>query len=375
MSNSQNKKSVGRPKKRSMAETAVNLNLGRPRKTDLHEVSYSTINGRAHELAEQFDTATLQLALNIAKNNANISYESDSAVSSIIPHSLDSAFALFLENDFSKAQWDRLVNDSKKQNAPIYPSYYKLDKVMKQCRPTVYRVENEMCVEVTFQVMANLTAERLVTAVGTEWSTKDLNNLVLICAYGFDSSSGFNNPHQKFNEAENVSLKSELSLFASTFILVGLITGSKTRMWINPTPQSIRFCRPLRIAIEKETKDTILAEKNRLENEVKELAPHCFLLENGERVTVNFDAYFTMIDGKCLNYVLENPATIRCPVCYLTMDHFNKECDCNVEIPTSNLTHGIANLHCEIKALEQLIKLACRLPLQVWTVRKELERK
>lgn len=232
-----------------------------------------------------------------------------------------------------------------------------------------------MCVEVPIQIMLNLTAERIVTAVGSNWSTQDMNDLVLICAYGFDSSSGFKNPHQKFNEAENITLKSELSLFASTFTLVGLMTSSKTKMWINPTPQSIRFFRPLRIAIEKETEDTVMAEKNRLNNEVEQLQSHCFLLPNGKRVTVDFNAYFTMIDGKCLNFVFDNAATTRCPVCYLSMDNFNKECDWNVEVPTSNLKHGLANLHCEIKALEQLIKLSCRLLLQTWTVRKEMKRK
>lgn len=231
-------------------------------------------------MAEEFNIATIQLALNIAKKNANYVDMCANSDCSIIPHSLESAFALFLENDFSTAQWERLVNDSKTQNAPIYPSYYKLEKVKKQCRPTVYTVENEMCVEVSFQHMLNITAERIVTAVGTDWSTDDLNNLVLICAYGFDSSSGFKNPHQKFHEAENISLKSEQSLFASTFTLIGLMTSSKTRMWINPTPQSIRFCRPLRIAIEKETEDTIMTEKKRLDKEVEELQSHCFLLPN-----------------------------------------------------------------------------------------------
>lgn len=372
MSSVVKKKPVGRPKKRSMAGTSAMSNPGRPRKMEMHEVSYSTVNRRAHEMAENFDIATIQMALDIAKKNANHVDPPVIDNCSIICHTNESAFALFLENDFSVAQWDRLVNDSKKQNAPIYPSYFQLEKVKRQCRPEVYSIETEMCVEVPFQVMLNLTAERIVTAVGTGWSTQNLNNLLLICAYGFDSSSGFKNPHQKFDDAENVSLKSEQSLFASTFILIGIMTNDKKRLWINPTPQSIRFCRPLRIAIEKETGETILAEKNRLENEIDEIHQHCFSLTNGKRVTVNFDIYFTMIDGKCLNSVLDNNATTRCPVCYITMDKFNQDCDWNAEIPTANLRHGIANLHCEIKTIEQLIKLSARLPLETWTVRKEM---
>lgn len=373
-----NKKPVGRPKKRSMAGTAAISNPGRPRKTNMNDVSYSTLNRRAHELAEQFDVSTIELALNIAKKNANcIDVCENNDDSAIIKHSLESAFALFLENDVSKALWIRLVHDSAEKNAPIYPSYYNLSKVKAQCQPMEFRMESEMCVEVSFQAMLNLTAERIVTAVGTDWSINDLNDLVLICAYGFDSSSGFKNPQQRFNETENISLKSELSLFASTFTLVGLTTSTKRKMWINPTPQSIRFCRPLRIAIEKETGVTIIAEKTRLDIEVEELHSHQFLLPNNKSVTVDFKAYFTMIDGKVLNHVLDNSATTRCPVCYLSMDNFNKNCDWTMIVPSSNLQHGISNLHCEIKTLEQLIKLSCRnqLPLPTWTVRKEMKGK
>lgn len=345
-----------------MTGTAVITNPGRPLKTDMSEVSYATINRRAHEMAENFDIRTIELALAIAKRNENYPEPIEIANSAPVPHSLESGFALFLENDFSKLQWDRLEQDSKERSAPINPPFFKLAKVKAQCRPCLYIIETEMCVQVSFQMMLNKSVERLVNGVGSDWTSDDLNNLVLVCAYGFDSSSGFVNPHQRFSDMENVTLKTELSLFASTFIISALITTTEKKMWVNPTPQSIRFCRPLRLAIEKETEHSIMREKNRLQNEVEELYPHSFSLPNGKSVSVNFDPYFTMIDGKCLNVISDNAATTRCPVCYISMDHFNKAVDWNSVVPTSSLKHGIANLHCEIKAMELLIKLSCRLP-------------
>lgn len=219
------------------------------------------------------------------------------------------------------------------------------------------------------------SAEGLVNAVGTDWKSEDLNDLVLVCAYGFDSSSGFKNPHQKFSHPENVSLKSELSLFATTFTLSGLMTRSNKKMWLNPTPQSVRFGRPLRLAIEKETEDSIMREKQRLDLEIEELCPHSFSLPNGKTVVVDFDVYFSMIDGKCLNAITANKATTRCAVCYVSMDNFNQCADWNSMFPADNLKHGLANLHCAIKTLVQLIKLSCRLPLETWTVRKEAKGK
>lgn len=371
-SNEPGKKQVGRPKKRSMVGTAAMTNPGRPPKTNMIEVSYSTKNRRAHDIAENFDIETIQRALSIAKQN-EVRIESNENLERFpIPHSNESAFALFLENDFTKAQWERLVEDSKIRGAKIYPSFYKLSEVKEQCRPSFYSVKSEVCVEVPFQIMLNISAERLINAVGTEWASNELRDLTLICAYGFDSSSGYKNPHQKFEDENNITLKSELPLFASTFAISGLATSINKIMWLNATPQSVRFCRPIRIAVEKETNDAIIAEKNRLDTEVTQLQPHRFSLANGKNASVNFDLHFSMIDGKCLNAILDNSATTRCPVCHLSMDSFNKTVDWESNVPTAHLKHGIGNLHCEIKALELLIKLSCRLPLKTWTVRKEM---
>lgn len=164
--------------------------------------------------------------MNIAKQQANhVSVETiepnTNAECSPVPHSNESGMALFLENDFTKAQWQLLVDDSKEHSADIYPSFYNLNKVKTEIRPSEYSVQSEVCVQVKFQQMLNNTAERLIYAVGTEWTSSELQDLTMICASGFDSSSGFKNPHQKFDDKNNTTLKSELSLFASTFIICG----------------------------------------------------------------------------------------------------------------------------------------------------------
>lgn len=102
MLSEQDKKCRGRPKKRSMAGTGVMANPGRPLKTDISKVSYSTINRRAHDMAVKYDIRTLELALAIKKRKDNYVEPIDNTNSSPVPHSLESAFALFMENDFSK---------------------------------------------------------------------------------------------------------------------------------------------------------------------------------------------------------------------------------------------------------------------------------
>ena len=158
------KKPPGRPKKRSMTGTAVNENPGRPSKVNLEEVSYSTKNRRAHDIANMYDLQTIQLALDIAKRKSNY-IEGNTSNYTITCHSTESAFAFFLENDFSKEQWERLVEDCKRLGVPIYPSVYKLNEIKQKCRPSMYSVENEVCVQVSFQIMINKTAERLLSSI------------------------------------------------------------------------------------------------------------------------------------------------------------------------------------------------------------------
>lgn len=72
---------------------------------------------------------TEERALTIAKAKVNYVESKNELEHSIdlIPHSNESAFALFLENDCSKAQWEQLVDDSKNHGAKIYPSFYKMN--------------------------------------------------------------------------------------------------------------------------------------------------------------------------------------------------------------------------------------------------------
>lgn len=69
-----------------------------------------------------------QFSSNLAKRS--VVDESDECTDSVenlpIRHSNESGFAFSLENDYSKGQWERLVADSKKRGANIYPSLYLL---------------------------------------------------------------------------------------------------------------------------------------------------------------------------------------------------------------------------------------------------------
>lgn len=124
------------------------------------------------------------------------------------------------------------------------PSYPLIAKEIEKCTPDNINYSEDEVV-VPLQSMLNKTAERLCEAVDKDWIDEDFSNLELYVTIGFDSSSGHLNPHQSYTDpSSNVNTNPQQSLLVTSCIVQKLQSASKS--WINPTPQSTRFCRPLR---------------------------------------------------------------------------------------------------------------------------------
>lgn len=46
-------------------------------------------------------------------------------------------------------------------------------------------------------------------------------------------------------------------------------------------------------------------------------------MSHGNNITMKFNVYETLFDGKCMNAVVGNKATSRCPICLKTIHQFN----------------------------------------------------
>lgn len=207
----------------------------------------------------------------------------------------------------------------------------------------------------------NWTAEGLVCAVDADWSQHDLNRLTLIGAYGFDSSSGFKNPHQKLEEKANVGI------FAICIHVCCFRSRDKQQEKDVAKPYSTKRS-ILSTSTNCTGKRNVTEERDRLNTQVESLSSHRFPLPNGKQATVKFGLHLSMVDGKCLNFLLENEATTRCSNCFLTMGNFNKAADWKTVLPKEHLKHGLGNLHCEIKTMKLLIKLSVRDRLNLRTL-------
>ena len=115
---------------------------------------------------------------------------------------------------------------------------------------------------------------------------------------------------------------------------------------MNRSPQSARFCRPLRIEFIKESKAHILKENAKLDFEIKNLLS--FLYEDENQNTINFEQKMTLIDGKVSNVFRETLSTQCCPICAAKPLQFMK-----VDLQFQNfepknsqpLEYGVSPLH------------------------------
>ncbi|KAL7290635.1 hypothetical protein TKK_0015397 [Trichogramma kaykai] len=223
----------------------------------------------------------------------------------------------------SVSQYKALVSDCVQRNARLYPNYTKIDAAKKNCLVQIQHSSDKE-VFVSLQNILNKTTERLCDSVTQEWDERSLFNLELVVSIGFDSSSGHVSPHQKSADDTEEKIGTQTSLFVTCFNLLEISCKLKNfeNHWINPTPQSIRFTRPLRMSVEKEDCENIRKEMKRLDKEINKLNGYKFILPNKKVVRVKYEIYKTMFDGKCVNSLIENPAASRCPMCLKTAHQF-----------------------------------------------------
>lgn len=361
---------AGRPRKASK----ISVNSGRNKKRT-QDSSLQTKYNRAHEVIKlcDGDVQTLEIALKLAKLTVDEKEVEKEDTEELVEttegrHSKESALNFFLSNDFSKQSWINLHRDAKKRGKAIYPSYDIIQIAQEECLPGAYEIASDYEVRVSLQLLLNKTAERLIEALSEEDSLYSFRLCRLSVNIGFDSSSGHLSPHQKSADAEfdkQKSKSSQQTLMVTSMTVLALIHDSN--QYVNKTPQSVRFVRPIRIAFEKEDTESIKKEFNRLDTEIKHLKHHEFIHKE-ESAKVGFRVFTCAFDGKCVNSITDNKATSRCPVCLNTAHDF--EAHPSTFQPKYAAELGLGVLHCLIRSFEYLLHLSYRMVIKAWDIRK-----
>ncbi|XP_044572126.1 uncharacterized protein LOC123257374 [Drosophila ananassae] len=185
------------------------------------------------------------------------------------PLTPNEALAYILENSLTKQQYvnTRILNIN--HHSDIYPSYNQVIEAKMQCRPKGIEV-TETTAQVSLQNLLNHSAERIIQMQKDVFKQSlDSSVVKLICSYGFDGSTGQSAYKQKFEVKTHDVQVSDQSLFVTSVIPIKMIDSFQRNIWVNRTPQSILFCRPLKIEFIKETSEHIRMEKNQLDNQIE----------------------------------------------------------------------------------------------------------
>lgn len=274
----------------------------------------------------------------------------------------EDALAVLITAKLSRYQYEIVRN-----NAPqTFPSYKTIQSAKKFCYPNNIHI-TDTSASVPLQDLLDHTAQRLILSIEPVIRTlreSELTKLCLFTKWGFDGSSG----HSSYKQAFHGTEASDSAVFITCVVPVRLVSDNKI-IWQNPSPASTAYCRPLKIQFIKESKETSIVEKNRVDHEIEKLRDTTITSQD-RQVHVNHKLIFTMVDGKVCNALTETTSTQKCFICGATSKMFN-----NIEvmiarpINTDNLGFGLSVLHGWIRMFECVLHLAYKLPIMKWQVR------
>ncbi|KAJ8684949.1 hypothetical protein QAD02_020742 [Eretmocerus hayati] len=236
--------------------------------------------------------------------------------------------------------------------------YVPYRKALQECLPPK-TVCPETEVRSSLQDMLNISGTRLVLMLILHygWTPEDVRNLMLTMAWGFDSSAGHNNPHQKCQDKTLESKSLQASLLVTSVTIIELTSLDTGKTWLNRTPQNIRFCHTMRISMEKKSSDAIKNEFDRVEKEKTPLVPYEFKTKDDSDVKIGFYVEHTLFDGKVVNELVGNSSTLRCPMGFkMNKDYKVSGSPCRAH-EEKFLKFGPTLLHAELEMYGQLLKL------------------
>lgn len=270
----------------------------------------------------------------------------------------EKALGLLLSLKLSKWQYMTLRETTIREGATdIYPSYYKVQQVKKQCYPSKQSVTvTDSSARITLQALLDITVKRILESLPESVQNKDLK---LISKWGFDGASNQSRYKQKMDGQQEDS-----SIFMTSLVPLSLTDGDEI-LWLNPKPCSALYCRPVQFTFIKESEEVVISHKKQMDDEIKLLIP-----TNCNRNKVSHQLKMTMIDAKICTYLSEARSNASCYLCLAKPTEMNR-----LDIATSKTVNsdvyefGLSSLHARINTMECLLHIAYRLDFKKWAAR------
>lgn len=275
-----------------------------------------------------------------------------------------------LDNGLTAAQYTSTRLISKEHGSNIFPSYNKVAKAKEECRPPEKCKVTGVSATLPLQALLDHTAHRILL-LQEPILMRFKMRIKLQIKWGCDGSSDHSRYNQNYVHVET-AVNSDANFFATTVAPLRMtsVDDAKTLIWNNAAPQSPRWCRPRRFNFAKEMEEFTLREINFVQTEIAALNIFTVTIA-GVQVSVEYELYFTMLDGKTLATVTGTKSKQTCCVCKATPKQFNnlENKEIRFKPKEGTLCYGLSVLHLWIRFFEWLLHLSYRVDIKKWQLR------
>ena len=363
------------PKKRGRPMKNFNESSERSKRRKLHETEMQfnrsceiILRSSSRCLVSAGHTEVAKIVAQLAKDPTSIAQLSQSDTT--LKKTPEEALGLLVDADLSKRRYQMIRNAS----PDVFPPYNDVRAAKEECYPTGIVVQQES-VSVPLQNLISHTNRRLMMyldPVLSKLPLEQLQHLTVRFKYGCDGSGD----HSLFKLKSRLAATRDDNILLFSLCPVRVVNkdenGNEIVVWRNPTPNSSRFCRPIRLLFKKEEADLVRQQITSLDAEIEALQPTEVKLSMNKVIKAKTTMHLTMIDGKICSILLDVSSYARCNICLASPSEMN-----NLEelegrpINDTALGLGAPVMHARVRFMECVVNIGVRQDIETWAVRGE----
>lgn len=239
-----------------------------------------------------------------------------------------SALEFYTGSDLDQKQYEGVLELFESLAPGAFMPFFKLQALLQLLGPPEEFIDTwGEYIRCELQALMQHTAERLVEMNAEEIEMfldgrkVDTVELTLFSTWSFDRAVEFD---RYKSSAWGYLSDSEISTYTVTPIRMIMNDDSDQILWINPMPQSLRFCRPVWMIRGFKDINTVQETTPEIHKELANLKRIRVSLPDGKMIHVNFSLALSLTEENALKYIPEASKTSNCLICGAPTEAMNK---------------------------------------------------